>query len=104
RYSLTEGSNADGYYAIDAITGTVTLTDAGAAHVNGGGNLPAVNVTVTDEDGLTARGDATVGDSALLPTVEVTSTYDAIQGAAEAGQQVATSQGNDPDGDNAALR
>ncbi|MBZ5489294.1 hypothetical protein HW452_17460, partial [Halomonas aquamarina] len=64
RYSLTEGSNADGYYAIDAITGTVTLTDAGAAHVNGGGNLPAVNVTVTDEDGLTARGDATVGDSA----------------------------------------
>ncbi|MBZ5489296.1 hypothetical protein HW452_17470, partial [Halomonas aquamarina] len=66
RYSLTEGSNADGYYAIDAITGTVTLTDAGAAHVNGGGNLPAVNVTVTDAQGLTANNTATVGDSALL--------------------------------------
>ncbi|MBZ5489295.1 hypothetical protein HW452_17465, partial [Halomonas aquamarina] len=67
------------------ITGTVTLTDAGAAHVNGGGNLPAVSVTVTDAQGLTANDTAPVEASALLPTVEVTSTYDAIQGAAEAG-------------------
>ncbi|MBZ5489285.1 hypothetical protein HW452_17415, partial [Halomonas aquamarina] len=55
-------------------------------------------MTVTDAQGLTANNTAPVEASALLPTVEVTSTYDAIQGVAEAGQQVATSQGNDPDG------
>uniref|UniRef100_UPI0015D27733 tandem-95 repeat protein n=1 Tax=Acinetobacter sp. YH12201 TaxID=2601140 RepID=UPI0015D27733 len=45
-YSLT--NNPDGYYSIDPATGVVTLTQAGADWVNGGGNLPAVSVTVTD--------------------------------------------------------
>ena len=42
----------DGYYAIDTQTGTVTLTQKGADHVNAGNHLPDVKVTVTDQDGL----------------------------------------------------
>ncbi|MBD3896105.1 retention module-containing protein, partial [Halomonas sp. ML-15] len=33
-YGLTDGSDPNGYYAIDPATGTVTLTGAGAEHVN----------------------------------------------------------------------
>jgi len=47
-YSLTAGSDPNGYYSIDATTGVVTLTQAGADLVNAGGDLPAVNVTVSD--------------------------------------------------------
>ncbi|MDN3503759.1 Ig-like domain-containing protein, partial [Psychrobacter sp. 5A.1] len=41
-YSLTDTS---GFYAIDTATGTVTLTEAGAAEVNAGRDLPAFSVT-----------------------------------------------------------
>ena len=58
-YSFTPGSNADEYYAIDPGTGDVTLTQLGADFVNGGGTLPDVDVTVTDEQGLTAADQAT---------------------------------------------
>ncbi|WP_018139369.1 MULTISPECIES: retention module-containing protein [unclassified Thioalkalivibrio] len=57
-YAFTGDSNAAGYYAIDDETGEVTLTEAGADHVNGGGELPDVDVTVTDDAGRTANDDA----------------------------------------------
>ncbi|WP_331461739.1 type I secretion C-terminal target domain-containing protein [Aeromonas veronii] len=51
------GSNAEGYYAL--VGGQVVLTEKGAAHVNAGGTLPAVELTVTDPDGLTGNGSDT---------------------------------------------
>ncbi|MFM5271848.1 VWA domain-containing protein [Aeromonas veronii] len=51
------GSNAEGYYAL--VGGQVVLTEKGAAHVNAGGKLPAVELTVTDPDGLTGNGSDT---------------------------------------------
>ncbi|QOP45176.1 hypothetical protein [Sulfurimonas paralvinellae] len=47
-------------YAIDASTGTVTLTAAGAAVVNGGGNLPDFTVTAASTTGQTSSATANV--------------------------------------------
>ena len=49
-FSLTPGSAAavSGFFAIDPVTGVVTLTAAGAAHVNAGSDLPDVAVSVSD--------------------------------------------------------
>ncbi|HDZ9482047.1 TPA: VWA domain-containing protein, partial [Vibrio cholerae] len=60
--SFTGTSNAQGYYALK--DGQVVLTEKGAAHVNAGGTLPAVELTVTDKSGLTGTGSDT-------PTVEL---------------------------------
>ena len=57
-YSLN--NNSDGYYAIDPVTGAVTLTAAGAAYVNAGNDLPAVSVTVSD-------GSLSDTESVLVP-------------------------------------
>ena len=57
-YSL---NNTDGYYAINATTGLVTLTAAGAALVNAGSDLPPVSVTVSD-------GQASDTESVGVPT------------------------------------
>ena len=107
-FSFTPGSNVDGYYEIDSATGEITLTEAGADHVNGGGALPVINVTVTDEDGLTASDTAvvTVNDAPVepeAPTIEVTAGAALTEGEAAAGNVVATSVANDPDGDNSLL-
>ncbi|HSC83738.1 MAG TPA: type I secretion C-terminal target domain-containing protein, partial [Pseudomonas sp.] len=45
--TFTTGSNSAGYYAFGA-AGQVVLTTAGAAWVNAGNALPAVNLTVSD--------------------------------------------------------
>ncbi len=47
--SFTGTSNSAGYYELGS-TGQVLLTAAGAAHVNAGGTLPAIDLTVTDPD------------------------------------------------------
>ena len=69
-YSLDDPS---GFYAIDPVTGVVTLTQAGADHVNNGGNLPDVHVTVTDQGGLsgTDSTDITPPATVDLPIVSV---------------------------------
>ena len=61
-YSLTTGSAAlsSGYYLIDATTGAVTLTAAGATWVNAGNNLPIVSVTVSDGNGGITSNTVTV--------------------------------------------
>ncbi|MGE4369461.1 MAG: hypothetical protein AB7E12_07255 [Burkholderiaceae bacterium] len=46
---FTAGSNAAGYYALNTVNREVTLTAAGAAFVNGGGTLPAISLTATDD-------------------------------------------------------
>ena len=57
-YSLTPNSDPNGYYSIDPATGTVSLTAAGAAHVNAGEDLPAVSVTVSDgKESVNASGN-----------------------------------------------
>jgi hypothetical protein len=71
--SFTGDSNAAGYYVL--ANGRVELTSAGAAHVNAGGTLPAIELTVTDNGGLTGTGKETpevtlVNDEA--PTIKVT--------------------------------
>ena len=55
--SFTGDSNAAGYYVL--ANGRVELTSAGAAHVNAGGTLPAIELTVTDNGGLTGTGKDT---------------------------------------------
>ncbi len=57
--TFTTGTNADQYYAISG--NTVVLTDKGAAFVNAGNALPAVDLTVSD--------GALTGQSAATPTV-----------------------------------
>ncbi|MDD2368061.1 MAG: hypothetical protein PHQ90_02085, partial [Sulfuricurvum sp.] len=57
-YSLT--TNPGSVYAIDPATGDVTLTQAGADLVNGGGDLPKVEVTVTDPSNATGTDSETV--------------------------------------------
>ncbi|WP_311972018.1 tandem-95 repeat protein [Pseudomonas baltica] len=54
--SFTTGTNVDQYYAISG--NTVVLTDKGAAFVNAGNALPAVDLTVSD-GALTGNGSAT---------------------------------------------
>ncbi|MDO4896013.1 MAG: Ig-like domain-containing protein, partial [Moraxella sp.] len=74
-YSLTPGSDPEGYYAIDPQDGTVTLTPKGADHVNAGGDLPPVQVTVTDPQGGTGSDNdntvpATIVDVNNPPTAQ----------------------------------
>ena len=45
---FTVGSNAAGYYALNTVTREVTLTAEGAAFVHGGGALPPISLTATD--------------------------------------------------------
>jgi hypothetical protein len=54
-YSLVAGSNAAGYYAINPVTGAVTLTAAGAALVNAGGSLPNIQVSASDGTAVTGH-------------------------------------------------
>ncbi|WP_226505351.1 tandem-95 repeat protein [Pseudomonas sp. MWU16-30317] len=54
--NFTTGTNVDQYYAISG--NTVVLTDKGAAFVNAGNALPAVDLTVSDGT-LTGNGSAT---------------------------------------------
>jgi Ca2+-binding RTX toxin-like protein len=54
---FTVGSNAAGCYAI--VDAQVVLTSAGAAHVNAGGALPTIALTVTDLGGLSGTGSDT---------------------------------------------
>ncbi|MGI4839857.1 MAG: tandem-95 repeat protein [Janthinobacterium lividum] len=54
--NFTTGTNVDQYYAISG--NTVVLTDKGAAFVNAGNALPAVDLTVSD-GALTGNGSAT---------------------------------------------
>ena len=72
--TITAGSNADGYYAISG--SNVVLTQAGVDFINGGGTLPAVNLTATDSGtpALTASDSDTPSYVAQNdgPTITVT--------------------------------
>jgi hypothetical protein len=52
--SFTGNSNADGYYAI--VDNNVVLTQKGADFVNAGNQLPKIDLTVTDPEGLNSNG------------------------------------------------
>ncbi|WLH90731.1 hypothetical protein PSH87_01515 [Pseudomonas sp. FP453] len=52
--SFTPGSNEAGYYAI--VGNNVVLTQAGANFVNAGNQLPKIDLTVTDPEGLNSKG------------------------------------------------
>jgi VCBS repeat-containing protein len=73
--SFTTGSNAGAYYELGtgAQAGQVLLTAAGAAHVNAGGTLPAIELTVND-GALDGTGSATPAVTLVndAPTIEVT--------------------------------
>lgn len=77
---FTVGSNAAGYYALDTATCTVTLTDAGASFVNGGGTLPAISLTATDGGSPAAASTQTATPVTTLvndaPTVVLGVTQD----------------------------
>ncbi|MFZ4550823.1 MAG: Ig-like domain-containing protein, partial [Aquabacterium sp.] len=100
-YSLTAGSDPKGYYSIDADTGVVTLTQAGADLVNAGGDLPAVNVTVTDgqaSDTESVNVPATV-DVNDAPVLSLTTPTALTEGTATVGQTITTASATDEDGD-----
>ncbi|MGU9858949.1 beta strand repeat-containing protein, partial [Pseudomonas sp. LF245] len=52
--TFTPGTNAAGYYAI--VGDNVVLTKAGADFVNAGNQLPKIDLTVTDPQGLSSTG------------------------------------------------
>ena len=99
-YSLVAGSNPDGYYAINATTGVVTLTAAGAAHVNAGNDLPAVQVSVSDgtaTDTETATISATT-DVNDAPVLALTTPTAPQENAATAGDVMTTATATDEEG------
>ena len=54
--TFTGNSNSAGYYAIDG--NNVVLTKAGADHVNAGNQLPKIDLTVADPEGLSSNNNA----------------------------------------------
>ncbi|MBY8950241.1 hypothetical protein J1G35_30685, partial [Pseudomonas sp. SH10-3B] len=52
--SFTGNSNVDGYYTI--VDNNVVLTQKGADFVNAGNQLPKIDLTVTDPEGLSSNG------------------------------------------------
>ncbi|AUG05333.1 retention module-containing protein [Pseudomonas sp. S09G 359] len=54
--SFTGTTNADGYYSIDG--NNVVLTQKGADFVNAGNQLPKIDLTVTDPEGLNSHNAA----------------------------------------------
>ncbi|MFJ2677630.1 retention module-containing protein, partial [Pseudomonas sivasensis] len=87
--SFTAGSNADGYYAISG--NNVVLTEKGADFVNAGNQLPKIDLTVTDPDGLnsTGTGQPTVTLVNDVPVIAVTPTT-IVENTAEAGTVAGT--------------
>nr|WP_320062260.1 Ig-like domain-containing protein [Gallibacterium anatis] len=102
--TLSLEDNDAGYYEIK--DGQVVLTEAGAAYVNAGGDLPAIKVVATDSAGLVQKADLTVAATTdvndapvltLTPEAVVTSGF--TQGKANAGDLIATATATDEDGD-----
>jgi Ca2+-binding RTX toxin-like protein len=58
-YSLEDNDAVNEYYSINAVTGVVSLTAAGATFVNGGGDLSAFEVTATSAAGAETSSTAT---------------------------------------------
>ncbi|WP_162524681.1 Ig-like domain-containing protein [Comamonas sp. CAH-2] len=86
---FTPGSNNEGYYAI--VGGQVVLTEKGAAYVNAGHQLPAVELTVTDKGGLTGNGADTPVVELVNDAPEITVTAkEFVENSAAAGQVAAT--------------
>ncbi|MBY8950232.1 hypothetical protein J1G35_30640, partial [Pseudomonas sp. SH10-3B] len=52
--SFTGNSNVDGYYSLSG--NNVVLTQKGADFVNAGNQLPKIDLTVTDPEGLSSNG------------------------------------------------
>ena len=69
--SFTGNSNADGYYSI--VGNNVVLTQKGADFVNAGNQLPKIDLTVTDPEGLNSSNSAqpTVNLHNDVPVIEV---------------------------------
>ena len=92
---FTPGSNADGYYALDG--NNVVLTSDGAAFVQAGGTLPAVDLTATDSGSLTASDSDTPSVTAQndAPVITVTAAPALLENSAAAGAVVATFTASD---------
>ncbi len=75
--TFTVGTNTNGYYELDTDNAEVELTADGAAVVNAGGTLSAIELTVTDGDNATATATATptvtpVNDAPVASAVKIT--------------------------------
>ncbi|ABD71466.1 Hemolysin-type calcium-binding protein [Rhodoferax ferrireducens T118] len=97
KVDFSAGSNAAGYYALAG--GQVVLTAAGAAQVNAGGALPAIELTVSDAT-LSGTGSDTpvvtlVNDA---PSITVVA-QDFTENAAKTGAVAATYATADEEGD-----
>jgi len=72
-YEITAGTDPSGYYVIDG--SDVKLTAAGAAHVNGGGELYDISVTVSSA-GLSASDSDTAPE--ITPAADPLVVYDGL--------------------------
>ena len=64
--AFTGGSNSAGYYELNTTTREVKLTAAGATFVNGGGTLPQISLTATDDGVPSASSTQTVTPTTTL--------------------------------------
>ena len=87
---FTPGTNTNNYYVING--STVVLTAAGAAFVQAGGTLPAVDLTATDTGGLTASDSETPSVNAQNdgPVIDITLAAALNENSAAAGDTVAS--------------
>ena len=92
---FTPGSNANNYYVINGTT--VELTAAGAAFVQGGNTLPAVDLTATDSSGLTATDSEIPSVNAQNdgPVIDITLAAALNENSAAAGDTVASFTASD---------
>ena len=88
---FTAGSNTEGYYALNTATREVTLTSAGATFVNGGGTLPQISLTATDDGGTPASSVQTATPVTTL--VNDAPTFSLTAGAAVVENDAATVDG-----------
>ena len=93
---FTAGSNNDLYYALDTTTREVKLTAAGVTFVNGGGTLPQISLTATDNGTPTASSVQTatptttmVNDAPTVTLQAATATYTEKNGADDTTNDVA---------------
>ncbi|NRA61751.1 MAG: type I secretion C-terminal target domain-containing protein, partial [Psychrobium sp.] len=97
--AITFTMGASDYYAIDSISGEVTLTSDGADYVNAGNDLPAFTVTATSSNSSaqdTLNPSVSTVNDALVLTVTLTEVI--AEGAASSYSVVATSVASDEDG------
>ena len=99
--AITEGTNAEGFYQLG--NNRITLTEAGAAHVNASGELPELSITATDDADDTLTATDTVSPSIIAvndpPAISLSLAEDLVEDSETEQTVVATFTVIDEDGE-----